>query len=415
MCIQIPAESVIFATNVNPSSHIRGLSPFVTGVNAATVSYQALRYMKDFYTNNAVPSHIISLQANLSPKQRQDWTEKYLEQFSAYNNQSQKVIVSSGTDLKFEKIDDEQKTGEKINLLRYSDEQIAMLFSVPPTIMGMFDKVRFETATIERTMFLEDAVLPLIEVIQDTFQHYIVDRYYGLNPEVARKSLPMTKSFRNRLDKSFNTYSAGDSDVIVVMDPDQIPLMAQVNIDKFNAIASICQNGMMSVNEAAEYLHVEIPYNPIRDKIFIPSNVVDANVIEPDTGVLPVSDQADDEVEGDTEHSNDPNQRTMGEVKQDEKLDNEKSQKVKSLNKVFRSIRKQTLQNNEHGKIYTLKEIDDICRPLYGDIPQLKKELRKDLFKLKSITKDLPLAERERAIKDYYNTTKKISILRRMI
>ena len=402
MVAQLPAISVVFATNCNLSSHIRGLSPFVTGVNAATVTYQALRYMKDFYTNNAVPSHIVVLQAGLSEKQRKDWESRYLEQYSNYNNMSQKVIVSSGTELDVKKLDTEQKTGEQINLLKYSDEQIAMLFGVPPTVMGNFQNVRFETSGIEREMFLEDAVLPLVEVTQDVLQHGIIERYFSLSDYKRGMGKKLTKNMKHVLDKHL---SDTPHDINVILDTDSIPLMTQINIDKFNALETLCLKGRMSPNEAAELLNIELPPNPVRDRIFISKTMVEVN----EDGIVPEPlsklDEAQLQVESEVgvEHSNKPPQRTMHEVAKDEKVE----KKVKVLHDQYRIIRKQVLINNQNNKVYSLRDIDALCGGVYGEVPSLKKEIRKDLYHLKRQVKGLESPdERATIIRKYYNGKK---------
>lgn len=410
MCVQYPAQSVIFAPNYNPSSHVRGLSNFITGVNAVSVSYQALRYMKDYYTNNAVPSHIIVLEKGLSKQQREDWEERYLEQYATYNNQSQKVIVSSGTALDVKKLDSEQKTGEQLNLLNYSDDQIAKLFSVPPTIMGNFDRVRFETASIERAMFLEDSILPLLSVMEEVLQHDIMDRFFASTSNIRGKSLkPIKKNLRDILDKRLNQKSY--SGYYVVLDPNTIPLMTQIQIDKFNAVDTLTQKGHMSVNEACEYLSIEIPYNPVRDKIYVNSGVQELTLTQPDEGVLPLRDETNLEVEA-LEHSNDKQKRTQAETSEDEKL--EETKVVKALHNKYRQIRKQVLINNDSDKVYTLAEMDTLCKDLYLKCPALRKEIRKDLFVLKKSLKTKTKEERPDAIREFYNQ-KKPSVLRKIM
>jgi hypothetical protein len=258
---------------------------------------------------------------------------------------------------------------------------------------------------------LEDCVLPLITATQDVLQYDLVNRYYGMAEFVRGKSKhPIHKSLRNLLDKKLNNNN-GDCPFIVVLDPNTIPLMTQVNIDKFSALETVATKGQLSINEAAEFLSIDLPHNPLRDKIFISTTVQELTAIMPDNGVLPLNDETNDAIEQETGHSNDANQRTMAEVKHDDKLE---SIKVKTLHNLYRNIRKHVLQNNQSGKIYTLAEVDEMCRETYVQIPALKKEVRKDLFLLKRLVKNLEGEVKERAIKDFYNN-KKNSVLRSLI
>ena len=423
--VRYTPDCLIFAPNFNPYSHVRGLSPFVTGVNAASVNYQALRYMKDFYTNNAVPSHIIELKKNNnSKKQLEDWKEKYLEQYATRNANSQKVMVSSGGELTVHKLDNDHKTAEEIDLLNYTDEQVMVLFSIPPIVFGHSKQTRFETAAQERSQFLEATILPVCNVVADVLQFQLVDRFFSLSPVTGygKNIKNLTKSLRGLVEKRLDERPA--SEYVVVMDPDPIPLMTQVRIDQANAVDAVCLKMRMSVNEACEWLHIEIPQSPLRDKILV-SNTLAELTAETFPPQPPREAERDPhtvaldrkEKEG---HSNDESKRTQAEASKEAKKEPAKpaanahnvSAKAKSLARAYRSLRAMTIKSmDEQGRLYSLSDVDAEFHAVYDEVPAFKIEVRKDLFHLRNLTKKLDGPARVDAVREFYRE-KRPAVLR---
>lgn len=420
------ADCVIFAPNFNPYSHVRGLSPFVTGVNAASVNYQAMRYMKDFYTNNAVPSHIIELRGNKSQKQLQDWKEKYLEQYSTRNANSQKVMVSNGGELQVHKLDNDHKTKEEIDLLNYTDEQVMVLFSIPPIVFGHFKQTRFETAAQERSQFLEATILPVCNVVADVLQFQLVDRFFSLSPIHRGENIKsMKKSLRGLVEKRFD--EKPDSEYVVVMDPDPIPLMTQVRIDQANAVDAVCLKMRMSVNEACDWLHIEIPQSPLRDKVLVSNTLAELTEetfppqppreAERDTHTVALD-------RGETEkHSAESPKKTQGEAAKDAKQAQAKpaansrnvSAKAKSLMKAYREMRMIAMKSiDESNALFSIRDVDAQFKSVYEEIPVFRREIRKDYAKLRAIIKDKAPSERVVAVREFYRE-KRPAVLRELI
>jgi phage portal protein BeeE len=71
----IRGDYLVFDRLFNPNHNtVRGLSPLVTGAVQVSGSYYAERYNKQFFENNAVPSHILNSVRAVPRQHREDFT-----------------------------------------------------------------------------------------------------------------------------------------------------------------------------------------------------------------------------------------------------------------------------------------------------------------------------------------------------
>ncbi len=407
----ITPDSLVFAHNFNPSSHIRGSSLLIAGVNEASCGYFGMKYNKSFYENSSIPSHLLVVSEKLNRKQRMDLEERYFEQFNVFNGKAHKVMVVSGSEkVKIEKLEaDQPKDGSFIELMQFSMAQIAALFKVPATEVGLYDKSRFETANVEREMFLENTLLPLMGVVNETFQDQIVDRYYGDSQGMIRgKGLKIGKLLQKSLSSAINAQIG--SRYIILLDPDSLPIMAKLQLDRFAAVKSLCDSARMSVNEACDFLGVEIPYSPLRDKIFIPNTYIELKEdaepeVKPAQEIEPQVDETQQELIQQEETQSAASKSGTGEI-ETEQEQVEKKLLIRQLNKALRELRKVTLINNTIGKTFRLNQADEILDvKAYPALKVKVRHIHRDLqVRIKG---QLMAATRAEIIKSYFNDISK--------
>ena len=269
----IDARQLIFYKGFNPSSHIRGCSPLITGVNELSTTYYAARYNKELFVNGNFPHTVVNLPEKKSEKQRKDLEQRFEEQFSLFNGSSHKTLFISGTEANVEVLGGAQgKEGDFLGMQRFYMEQIFMLYRVPSIEAGFADKTRYETADQERAIFLEQTILPQMNMFSEVLQHQFVNPYYTWSKRSTIKrgqGKKIGRMMEKSLDYSMNQRT--ESDIVVVLDPDQLPIMSELRKTQWKAIQAMCDTLHVSVNEAAENLGFDIPYSKVRDQIYIPS------------------------------------------------------------------------------------------------------------------------------------------------
>lgn len=384
--------AVIFAKNFNPYSQVRGLPPLLTGVNEISSSYYAARYNKQFFENNCIPSHILVLPKGTPKAQRDDIERRYLEQYSTYQANAQKVMVVSGDDINIKTLDDAPKDAQFLEMSKWNNAQVAQLYKVPASTMGIYDKARFETANIERKMFFEDTLLPQMNLISETLQTQVVDRYFQFADTSKRKAIKMSKT----MEKQFKEAAVKNpqSNVIILLDPDTVPIMAEIKKDYIASVKSMAQDLQMSVNEASEFMGLDLPYSPVRDRIYIPSNLtMIANTPEDTDIVAQPKQEAPETVE--------PAVDAMETVEtEDDDMEEEKAITPEQIKLFVREYRKLALESFDKEELFSLTEADELAEK-HQMLPFMKTHIRKDYLLLSQQLKDSE--DKKRTIKNYFN------------
>ncbi len=389
--------SVVFAKNFNPYSAVRGLPPLLTGVNEISSSYYASRYNKQFFENGCIPSHILVLPKGTPKAMRDDIERRYLEQYSIYQGNAQKVMVVSGDDIKIQTLDDQPKDAQFLEMSKWNNAQVAQLYKVPASTMGIYDKARFETANIERKMFFEDTLLPQMNLISETFQTQIIDRYFPFVNTPKRKTAKLTKT----MEKLFKQASIANpkSDVIVILDPDTVPIMSEIKKDYIAAVKSMATDMQMSVNEAADFMGMDIPYSPARDRIYVPSNfTLVANT--PEDLVAPQANPAPVQPETEVPQPIESEEVTDDAIEDQDEQDTEKSLTQDMVKSFVREYRKLVLTASDSDELFSLEDADTLAEKHQMN-GKMKTLIRKDYLDLSKQLKDSQ--DKKRTIKDYFN------------
>jgi len=392
---QYHPSHIVFEKNFNPFSSIRGCSPLLAGINEVSSSYFATKYNKKFFENNAVPSHILKLPKSTPKKQRDDIESRYLSQFSTYGGSSHKVFVISGDEVSIEKLEADQKDMQFKEMISMNSERIASLYKVPAVEMGLSSKVRYESAGIEREIFLENTLLPKLERFTQMLQNQIVDPHFTISSDQKRVSvLPMTKICKRAMEKAFDQNN--QSDIIVLLDPDSLPIMTKIRQDRTKFAVEFRNAFNVSPNVAAEYVGVELPEEgrAIRDQVWIPAGQIkidEMGAMSPNTATTTDTTTAPNDtplagagaaggeenpVAGETDKKNTPKLTKIVE------FDLEKAQKVKAF---IREYRKLVVTSITKGSTFTLKQADFLNEKILKSDLNMKTQIRRDYLAIKGM------------------------------
>jgi len=273
----IRADRMIFDRVFNPNPSVRGLSPFVTGCTEIGAAHEASRYRKQFFENSAVPSHVVDLGEGVPRGQREDFERRYNQNFSARLRNAWKALVVSGSKsgVKIHQLEQPFQNSPFLDLSKWSAMQVALLFGVPPAVMQFDSTTKFDNANEQRLMFVEDTLMPQMELLQEVFQIQLIDPWFSFSETVyaptSKKNTPkMTKSMGER----FEAKRDGDSNILLIIDPDTMPIMAQVKADMVAKAKEMREVLMMSPEEVAQYYRFDIPEREERKEIYMLNNYV---------------------------------------------------------------------------------------------------------------------------------------------
>jgi len=209
----LEASEMLHVRRLSPLSTIVGASPIESVPGAFRVAKSTEEHAASFFRNGAVPLTIISPPNELTAEQKEAAADKWNKRFSGSKAHST-AVVSPGTNIT--KLSIEPDKAQLIESRMFSREQVAEIFNVPPSLLGIPGQ-GFSSA--------EQASL-----------HFAT---YTLRPWLACIEAALTAGLAGDLPGVVVRFDRQD---LIIMDTD-----SQVGL-----FASGKQNGYLSVNEIRE-------------------------------------------------------------------------------------------------------------------------------------------------------------------
>ncbi len=275
--LQIPAHQLVFGKNFNPRSEVRGESEAIALTNEISTNHYIQRYNGSRFRNGVEGDLLFVFPKGTKKASVTDFMEKYQSDHGVNRDNGFKITAVVGDDVKVSHLGIEGKDGQYLKLSEYNDERIAGLFGVPASVMGFYGKTRFDTIDGELETFAENTVLPDLVHYTELFQTQIVDRYFPSAVGATKASRKLSSITAKALDEARD--GQGESEIIILLDPDTLPIMAKLNRSKASQAKQFRESLDLSANEAAEYAGLDIPYNKLRDDIWIPNNRVNISQV----------------------------------------------------------------------------------------------------------------------------------------
>jgi HK97 family phage portal protein len=380
----IRGDQLAYMAMFNPNhTTIRALSPLITGSISVGTDVAIGRYNKDFYDNHAIPSHILNLGEGVGRQQREDITDRYLAEFSAYRNNAHKVMVVSGKDISVERIDEGGKDGQFLGLKTLAQSEIFMLYGVPPIEAGMMNQSKYDSVAEERSQFVESTLDPIMCRVSAMMQR-VLDMHFAFSPrtrgekaKLGRKAAPAFEQMRSEHP---------NSEFIFMLDPDSLPIMAKVKASQVAAAKDMRDTLMLSAKEVIDYYGFDVPDRKERDDVWMLNNYLNVSHPEFMQKLQPKGQQ--------TGEAPKANGRPTGSTKAKSLSDADKSE-VKAFDKFARKLRKLTLDSLDAGELYSLDDADAL-----DDAGRFARPIRLIHHKLKGVLDD---KDPKRAAKDLFN------------
>jgi hypothetical protein len=250
--------------------------------------------------------------------------------------------------------------------------------------MGIYDKTRFDTAAEERKLFVESTLMPQMNMVSECLQMQVVDRHYAYSQTKDRKKAHLTKAMDAAYEQARS--DRPDSDIIVLLDADALPIMNSVNLMKVEQAKGLIENMHLSSKEAADYVGLDIPDRKEREDVWVKNDLL--NITDPAFNHK-------------LQPKPEPAAKPAGEKKPAPKkeLTDADKQLVKDAEKSIRKLRKMTFEKLEGGELWSLEEADAVG----GE--SLKRPVRRIRHHLRELVEQFqPEDGRKDEIKFYFNS-----------
>ena len=202
----MPPERVIHVSNYNPNSELMGLAPLDVLKMTYKSMWDAMVYNKKFFENDGTPP-IIYKAANILPDQYRDAFKKdQIERRKGkmHAHEAQLIEGMDVTTLGFT-----QKDIQFLDLLKYAQEEVLMVFGVTKTQVSKYEDVNYATALSQDKVFISNTCIPIMRQIEAEINaQWLKDLGYTIKFD-ERSNEAMTYLSAEEAQKYVNLANAG--------------------------------------------------------------------------------------------------------------------------------------------------------------------------------------------------------------
>lgn len=141
-----------------------GMSPIAEHRNALGVALAAEEFAGRAYANDATPGLAIKVPGNLGRQQANEMLEVWKTTHAGIHNARRPAVLTNGADI--EKLSMSLADAELLDAMRFSVEQVARIFRIPPAMLGAPNAATNQTAEEESLRFVRYCLLPRLRRIE---------------------------------------------------------------------------------------------------------------------------------------------------------------------------------------------------------------------------------------------------------
>lgn len=168
----LKTEEVIHMRNFNPLNPYVGLSPDRVAAKSIDQNNEGKAWNVAMLQNKAVPSGGLTTEGDLTDEQREDLKREMKEKWSGKANAGKPILLEGG--LKWNTFAMKPTDMEWEKSQKMSAKEIAITHQIPPEMLGDSENKTYSNYQEARRAFYNEKVLPLLDLLQSTFNKFLV-------------------------------------------------------------------------------------------------------------------------------------------------------------------------------------------------------------------------------------------------
>jgi HK97 family phage portal protein len=172
---RVPPEQVIYDRYIHPDDRFRGLAPLTAARLSNESEYQARRYNRAFFENDATPGGYYKTEADLTEEQFIRLRRRLIDNEQGAGKAHKSKLLSG--DLTWESTNTTQKDAQFVEQFNLTLHDICAVFGVDPVIIGREDLSKYATAKEARRYFWTDKAIPYMRTIESKINNAFLGRY----------------------------------------------------------------------------------------------------------------------------------------------------------------------------------------------------------------------------------------------
>ncbi len=155
----IEPERMIHFKYFNPEDDSEGLSPLAVARMTYETEWDAIRYNRNFFKNDATPGLAYTHPNRLPEDVREVLEKKYIDRRKGVEHAHGAVLLEGGLDAKV--IGLAQKDMQFLEQRKFSREEIMMIYKVPKAEVELYEDMNYATAQSADLSFWKKTLIPL--------------------------------------------------------------------------------------------------------------------------------------------------------------------------------------------------------------------------------------------------------------
>jgi HK97 family phage portal protein len=171
----LAAEDVIYITEMRRPGTLKGISR-VEEVRQTLGLAKALdEFASRYFSNSASTSGVIEFPGNLTQEQAKDLSTAFEAAHKGLAKAHRPGVLSGGA--KFTKVGSDAEQAQMLESRQFSVEEIARIFRVPPSMIGLNTPGAMSYASVEHNaiQFVRYSLLPLVAKIEEAHSRLLTD------------------------------------------------------------------------------------------------------------------------------------------------------------------------------------------------------------------------------------------------
>lgn len=183
-----------------PGYPLVGVTPIFAAAASSALGLQILRDSQQFFGNASRPSGLLSTEQHISDdlatRYKQEWDQ-------AYRGQEFGKTALLGGGMKWQPLTITAQDAQLIEQLRYSVEDVARVFRVPPFMLGDMSKVTYRNTEHMTRAYLTGCLSWHLEALQQRFEYA-----FAFEPQFQIR-FDLSAMLRTEIDVRFAAYQQG--------------------------------------------------------------------------------------------------------------------------------------------------------------------------------------------------------------
>jgi HK97 family phage portal protein len=203
----IERERLLFDKYWNPKDPIRGLAPLRAARLTAESGYDALRYNRNFFKNDATPPVVFKFPEMLSDPEFKAENERLIRSRKGVENAHSALIMDGGASV--EKLGINQRDMEFLGQLKNGRDEMCMIFQVPKSVISLYEDTNYATAQSADLSFWIRSLVPIMTRVEDKFNASMLNPLGYTGKFNLRKVDAINNAFLQKVDAATKLYAIG--------------------------------------------------------------------------------------------------------------------------------------------------------------------------------------------------------------